>query len=165
VVALSTSPEAVEGLDKSKGPEDVVVQTASSPPPPSVDKSEIRGLLIQTMGLARASSMPVSSLVRDILREQPRLASERSKAEWMGVVDEVLETNDVFGRVNRVGNDAADKPLEALWFYVPEKDEDQERAMLLQEMMPKKRNETKKHKQYYYRPLGKITRWDAEDEV
>jgi hypothetical protein len=32
-------------------------------------------------------------------------------------------------------------------------------------MMPKKRNETKKHKQYYYRPVGKLMRWEAEDDA
>lgn len=61
--------------------------------------------------------------------------------------------------------DAADKPLEALWYYIPEKDPDQDRAALLREMMPKKRGETMKYKQYYYRPVSKITRWDAEDDV
>jgi len=57
--------------------------------------------------------------------------------------------------------------LEAQWFYVPERDEDQERAALIRSMMPRpgKRSETKKYKQYYYRPLGKISRWDPEDEI
>jgi len=57
--------------------------------------------------------------------------------------------------------------LEAQWFYVPENDEDQERATLLKTMMPRpgKRTETKKYKQYYYRPLEKISRWDPEDEM
>jgi hypothetical protein len=63
--------------------------------------------------------------------------------------------------------DHSDRPLEAQWFYVPERDEDQERATLIRSMMPRpgKRSETKKYKQYYYRPLGKISRWDPEDEM
>lgn len=63
--------------------------------------------------------------------------------------------------------DDSDRPLEAQWFYVPELDEDQERATLIKSMMPRpgKRNETKKYKQYYYRPLDKISRWDPEDEI
>jgi hypothetical protein len=50
---------------------------------------------------------------------------------------------------------------------VPERDQDQERAVLIRSMMPRpaKRSETKKFKQYYYRPLGKISRWDPEDEL
>lgn len=63
--------------------------------------------------------------------------------------------------------DDSDHPLEAQWFYVPERDSDQERAMLIRSMMPRpsKRTETKKSKQYYYRPLEKISRWDAEDDI
>lgn len=60
-----------------------------------------------------------------------------------------------------------DHQLEAQWFYVPEKDQDQERATLIRSMMPRpgKRNETKKSKQYYWRPLAKISRWDPEDDL
>jgi hypothetical protein len=63
--------------------------------------------------------------------------------------------------------DESDPPLEAQWFYVPERDQDQERAQLIRSMMPRpaKRTETKKYKQYYYRPLEKISRWDPEDEL
>ena len=57
--------------------------------------------------------------------------------------------------------------LEARWFYDPDRDEDGERAMLVRSMMrrPGKRSETKKAKHYYWRPLPKISRWDAEDEL
>ena len=57
--------------------------------------------------------------------------------------------------------------LEARWFYDPERDEDAERAALVRSMMrrPGKRSETKKAKQYYWRPLPKMSRWDAEDEL
>lgn len=63
--------------------------------------------------------------------------------------------------------DDSDRPLEAQWFYVPELDEDQERATLIRSMMPRpaKRTETKKYKQYYWRPLEKISRWDPEDDL
>ncbi|KAL5528386.1 hypothetical protein ACEPAF_7522 [Sanghuangporus sanghuang] len=127
--------------------------------------NEMCGCLIQTMALSRASSMPASSLVREVLRENPHLANQRSKSDWFGVASVVLESNDVFGRIDRVGFDADDKPLEAQWFYIPENDPDCDRASLLREMMPKKRNETKKYKQYFFKPLGKISRWDPEDAL
>ena len=59
------------------------------------------------------------------------------------------------------------RPLESQWFYVPENDEDQDRATLIRSMMPRpaKRSETKKYKQYYWRPLDKISRWDTEDDL
>ena len=57
--------------------------------------------------------------------------------------------------------------LEARWFYDPDRDEDGERAMLVRSMMrrPGKRSETMKYKQYYWKPLAKITRWDREDDL
>ena len=63
--------------------------------------------------------------------------------------------------------DESNRPLEAQWFYVPEQDQDQERATLIRSMMPRpaKRTETKKYKQYYWRPLDKISKWDPEDEL
>ena len=68
-------------------------------------------------------------------------------------------------RVQDTGDQAL--ALEPRWFYDPERDEDSERATLVRSMMrrPGKRSETKKAKQYYWRPLPKISRWDAEDEL
>lgn len=65
------------------------------------------------------------------------------------------------------GQDDHDRKLQAQWFYVPEKDDDTDRATLIRSMMPRpaKRTETKKYKQYYWRPLGKISRWDPEDAM
>ena len=128
-------------------------------------KEELCGLLIQCMALARASSMPATSLCRDLLRSNPHLAANRSRDALLDLINAVLHAHKVFGRIDREGLDAADKPLEPQWYYIPENDWDKDRATLLREMMPKKRNETKKHKQYYYRPVSKITRWDPEDDI
>ncbi|KLO18328.1 hypothetical protein SCHPADRAFT_120580 [Schizopora paradoxa] len=135
-------------------------------------KAEMRGFLIQAMGLSRASSMPASSLLREVLREQPQLAHQRTKAECLSLIEDTLANAPgctVFGRIDRSGMDAADKPLEAQWFYIPEMDEDKDRAALLQDMMPKKKRTAKdssiRSKQYYYRPLGKLSRWDAEEDA
>jgi len=93
--------------------------------------------------------------------------------DWRRVVGRVLYAgmapngSGVFGRVESSGKDDADRPLESQWFYVPENDEDQDRAALIRSMMPRpaKRTETKKYKQYYWRPLDKISRWDTEDDL
>jgi len=39
--------------------------------------------------------------------------------------------------------------------------------MLLKSMMPRagRRSESVKYKQYYWKPLGKWSRWDAEEEI
>lgn len=55
----------------------------------------------------------------------------------------------------------------AQWFYVPARDPDADRANLVKTMMrgPGKRSETMKYKRYYWKPLGKISRWDREDDL
>jgi len=53
------------------------------------------------------------------------------------------------------------------WFYVSEQDDDRERASVVGAIYEprQKRSETKKYKQYYWKPLDKISKWDPEDEL
>ncbi|KAK2460191.1 hypothetical protein APHAL10511_007782 [Amanita phalloides] len=135
------------------------------------EDEEIRGMLIESMALSRASSHPVSVLCKSVMQARPAMKAERGEKEWMSVFLRVLEGgvagrgSGLFGKVESSGKDDRGRPLEPQWFYVPEMDEDQERAALIKSMMPRpgKRNETKKYKQYYYRPLHKLSRWDLED--
>ncbi|KAG5640578.1 hypothetical protein DXG03_008046 [Asterophora parasitica] len=156
----------------------------SIPPKPSKPKdpetqaldAEITGMLIETMATSRASCLPASTLYKNVMQSRPALKAERTEKDWMCVILRVLNEGEVstggsgvFGKVEssfKVQDDS-DRPLEAQWFYVPELDGDQERATLIRSMMPRagKRSETKKYKQYYYRPLDKISRWDPEDEM
>ena len=168
---------------------------APTPPAPELTglRAEMRGMLIESMATSRASSLPVSSLCRSILQSRPSLASQRSERQWLKEFEDVLEEGwrgcGVFGKVESSGKvshwfvecfpgadrgavlgpgqDDSGYALEAQWFYIPERDEDQERAALIRSMMPRpaKRSETKKYKQYYYRPLEKMSRWDPEDEI
>ncbi len=108
-----------------------------------------------------------------------------NKRDWLHLVTHILTTghlsSGIFGRVDSSASDS-DAPsspssspthishkaaLLAQWFYVPEKDADKERASVIKSMMrgPGKRSETMKYKQYYWKPLGKISRWDPEDDL
>jgi len=141
--------------------------------------AEMQGMLIETLAMSRASSLPASSLYstlisnRPVLKESPSLHGEgpMSKKEWVAIIEDVLEAgrqdSGVFGKVDNSAKDVADHELEAQWFYIPEKDQDQERATLISSMMPRpaKRSATKKSKQYYWKPLGKISKWDPEDDL
>ncbi|KAG6852497.1 hypothetical protein C0991_011482 [Blastosporella zonata] len=161
-ISLSTSkskpsPQASSSKSQPISPKDPVTE-------------EIFGMLIETMATSRASSMPASSLYKSALLTRPSLSTERPEAEWLTIIERVLhdgEVKGVFGKVESSFKDEAGRPLEAQWFYVPECDEDQDRAALVRSMMPRagKRSETKKYKQYYYRPLAKISRWDPEDDL
>ncbi|KAF7347805.1 hypothetical protein MVEN_01538000 [Mycena venus] len=142
-------------------------------PVPELDP-ELCGMLIECMATSRASSLPMSTLYKSVMQSYPSLKSRGSEDECLELMERVLEGGTVvgggggvFGKVQRTGKDDSDPPLEAQWFYVPERDPDQERAQLISSMMPRpaKRTETKKYKQYYFQPLGKISRWDPEDEL
>ncbi|KAJ7837595.1 hypothetical protein B0H14DRAFT_1099346 [Mycena olivaceomarginata] len=135
---------------------------------------ELCGMLIECMATSRASSLPMSTLHKTVMQSYPSLKSRGGEHECLELIERVLESgtvagggSGVFGKVQRSGKDDSDPPLESQWFYVPERDQDQERAQLISSMMPRpaKRTTTKQYKQYYYRPLEKISRWDPEDEL
>ncbi|KAI0663656.1 hypothetical protein C8Q70DRAFT_906921 [Cubamyces menziesii] len=142
---------------------------------------ELEGMLIETLATARASSLATSALYGALMAARPALrdmalpaeADAVSRRAWVPALEVVLEAgwrrSGVFGKVVNCGTDAGDQELalEARWFYDPDRDEDGERAALVRSMMrrPGKRSETKKAKQYYWRPLPKISRWDPEDEL
>ncbi|KAG6895428.1 hypothetical protein C0992_001271 [Termitomyces sp. T32_za158] len=178
----SKSPSREDNASQPQSPKNKSTPQSptSLPPPPLPDPesaalhAEIRGMLIESMAASRASSLPASALYRSTMQCRPSLGALRSEKEWVRIIERVLGEGEaaaggcgVFGKVESSFKDDSGRPLEAQWFYVPEKDEDQERAALIRSMMPRpaKRNETKKYKQYYYRPLAKITRWDREEDL
>ncbi|KAJ7293609.1 hypothetical protein C8J57DRAFT_1041890 [Mycena rebaudengoi] len=167
--ARPRSPSPSTSSSRSASPEPQV----QTPPNPELDP-ELCGMLIECMATSRASSLPMSTLYKSLMQSYPSLKSRGTEGECLDILERVLENgtvanggSGVFGKVQSSGHDDSDRPLEAQWFYVPERDQDQERAVLIRSMMPRpaKRSETKKFKQYYYRPLGKISRWDPEDEL
>ncbi|KIK92555.1 hypothetical protein PAXRUDRAFT_147045 [Paxillus rubicundulus Ve08.2h10] len=147
--------------------------TPPSPPEPS-DSADagchaaLTGMLVEALATSRATSMDASALYLALTHTHPYLKSERPKKDFLTLIASVLEAGrarwGMFEKVDSSGEVSRFKAPESRWFYVPERDEDRERASLISALMPRqKRNETKKYKQYYYRPLDKISRWDPED--
>lgn len=66
-------------------------------------RSNMLGFLVQAMALSRASSMPTSTLLKVVLRENAHLVDQRSKDSWLKIVQSVLRSHDVFGRIDREG--------------------------------------------------------------
>jgi hypothetical protein len=85
--------------------------TPSSPlnPETAALHAQICGLLIETMAMSRASSLPVSSLFKLVMQDQPSLKTQRSEREWVGIFDTVLHAGEVgrgcgvFGKVESSG--------------------------------------------------------------
>lgn len=130
----------------------------------------LTGMLIEAFATSRATSMDSAALYLVLTQVHPYLATERSREELLVDIAAVLEAGrarcGMFEKVDSSGERSRHKVLESRWFYVPERDEDRERASLIRAIMPRqKRNETKKYKQYYYRPLDKISKWDPEDAL
>lgn len=71
--------------------------------------TEICGMLIETMALSRASSLPLSSLYKMMMQTQPSLKSQRSEQEWLTLFAQVLQEGEggrgsgVFGKVESSG--------------------------------------------------------------
>ncbi|CAK5280236.1 unnamed protein product [Mycena citricolor] len=135
---------------------------------------ELTGMLIESMATSRASSLPMSSLFKITMQSYPSFKSRGTEEQCLEMMERALEAgtleaggSGLFDKVERDPSDESESRHDSLWYYQPERDPDQDRAQLIKSMMPRpaKRAETKKHKQYYYRPLEKISKWDSEDAL
>jgi len=136
---------------------------------------ELTGMLVEALATSRATSMDTAALYLALTRAHPALKTERPRKDLLKHIGTVLEDGrarcGMFERVQSSGEVACEDGGDegnghGRWFYVPERDEDKERAGLISTLAPRqKRSETKKYKQYYWRPLDRISRWDAEDAL
>jgi hypothetical protein len=111
----SKSNRRPSGDDRKDG-----AKPSTSTAPPSPHKpldaetaalhAQICGLLIETMAMSRASSLPVSSLFKLVMQDQPSLKAQRSERVWVGVFERVLRSGEkgrggsgVFGKVESSG--------------------------------------------------------------
>ena len=137
-----------------------------------MEHTELTGMLVEALATSRATSMDTAALYLVLTRAHPKLKTERPKKEVLKHIGEVLEAGrarcGMFERVGEpvYGHSGDEESVHGRWFYVPERDEDRERAGLISALAPRqKRSETKKYKQYYWRPLDRISRWDPEDAL
>jgi hypothetical protein len=68
--------------------------------------SELLGLLIESLAVSRASSLPASSLYRLVSQAHPAVCSQRSAEQWLTIFEKVLEDGHavgVFGKVESSG--------------------------------------------------------------
>lgn len=110
---------------------------------------EISNILINHLAFSRLSSTPASFL-NTILAVVSELTLEQLRT--------VLHQIDCIGVIYREGKDAAGKPLEEEYYYIPEKDEDSERTKLVSSIKGHGglRACRRKHKQYYWKKPAPI---------
>lgn len=113
------------------------------------DIQEINNILINHLAFSRLSSTPASFL-NTILAIVSNLTLEQLRT--------VLHNVECIGVIYRQGKDAAGKPLEEEYYYIPEKDKDPERTKLVGSIKGHGglRACRKKHKQYYWKKPAPI---------
>lgn len=109
----------------------------------------IKTVLINHLAFSRLSSTPLSTL-RSINNTIEQLSDEQ--------LFSILELIPSIGTIDREGKDAAGKPLEREFYYLPENDDDVERPQLVGSIKGHGglRSCRRTHKQYYWKiPLAK----------
>ena len=178
---IRLAPLGTEGEQWTVSPSEPCAHASPCPSPPFVHESsakmhaELTGMLVEALATSRATSMDTPALYLALTRAHPKFKTERPEKDLLKDIGTVLEAGrarcGMFERVQSSGEVACEDGGDegsghGRWFYVPERDEDQERASLISSLAPRqKRSETKKYKQYYWRPLDRISRWDPEDAL
>ncbi|RMD44664.1 hypothetical protein DV735_g482, partial [Chaetothyriales sp. CBS 134920] len=141
-IKASGSPRASTPPKSSKPP-----LQQNDPPAQGAKKPDfdVKEHVVNQLAFSRLSSTPLST----ILSHLPRTADRMSKTALKNCLEQIA----CVGQVTREGKDAAGKPLESEYYYIPELDEDEHRkeAVVNDLMKPGLRACRKQHKQYYWR--------------
>ncbi|KAF9874759.1 transcription factor Tos4 [Colletotrichum karsti] len=113
---------------------------------PPYENSAVRNHVVNQLAFSRLSSNPLSTIMNNLPTEEKRgLAKEQLRS--------LLENTACIGIITRQGKDAAGKPLESEYYYVPEADDDEQRRFAVTDGLrkPSLRACRKQHKQYYWK--------------
>lgn len=116
--------------------------------------------VMNQLAFSRLSSTPLSTIMQN-------LPSEEKKGLTKDVLREVIESTPCIGTIERQGKDAAGKVLESEYYYIPEKDTDEQRRAAVVDGLrkPSLRACRKQHKVclHTWVVLGNaiLTRWIA----
>lgn len=138
---VSASPQKPVASPKKQTP---------SPKEPSLHLSPVRNHVINQLAFSRLHSLPLSTLMSNLpaaLGGEAKVGGNASAETPFGDEDlkTLLEDIACIGEIEREGRDAAGKPLENEYYYVPEGDEDEMRRDAVQQK-PGLRTVRKQHK-------------------
>ncbi|KAJ4425081.1 target of SBF [Gnomoniopsis sp. IMI 355080] len=131
----------VTSYPSDTGKEPVVVPDLSH-----VDVATITNHVINQLAFSRLSSNPLSTLLSNLPAEDKRGLS-REELKY------IVEVTTCIGTIERQGKDADGKALESQYYYVPERDSDENRRAAVVDGLrkPTLRNCRKHHVQYYWK--------------
>ncbi|KAJ9292818.1 hypothetical protein DTO271G3_8393 [Paecilomyces variotii] len=128
-------------------------EARSEPPEDDEHRATIRNHAVNQLAFSRLSSTPFSTILNNfppgIWKRDSHSDKNASKAE----IRAILDSTKCIGKVQREGKDAAGKPLESEYYYIPDFDDDDMRreAVVNDLRKPGLRNCRKQHKQYFWR--------------
>ncbi|KAI1822400.1 hypothetical protein F4861DRAFT_532249 [Xylaria intraflava] len=113
---------------------------------PSIDVDVITNHVINQLAYSRLSSNPLTAIMNNLPAEDKR---ELSKSG----LRRIIEATKCIGIIARKGKDAAGKPLESEYYYIPEYDTDESRRIAVTDGLrkPSLRACRKQHKQYFWK--------------
>lgn len=90
---------------------------------------QITNHVINQLAFSRLASTPLSTILNNLPAELRRATPSSKENEVLSEEDlkRMLDSTSCIGEVAREGKDAAGKPLESEYYYVPEKDTDESR--------------------------------------
>ncbi|KAL8377419.1 hypothetical protein RB595_008208 [Gaeumannomyces hyphopodioides] len=144
--ASRSGGESRKRLEETPAP--ATLETAPEPDLKEFDVQAITNHVANQLAYSRLSSTPLSA----ILTQLPALERRDGKLT-KACLRSIIEAVPCIGTIPRQGKDAAGKPLESEYYYVPEKDDDELRRLAVTDGMrkPSLRNCRKQHKQYYWK--------------
>lgn len=146
--ALSSNTTAVSSVE----PEEPINK--------NVDIPAVRNHVINQLAFSRLSSNPLSGIMNNLPSEEKKDLSKHD-------LRRIIESTDCIGVIARHGKDAAGKPLESEYYYIPEHDTDDSRRIAVTDGLrkPSLRACRKQHKvtcntRQYICDRSKLT-WDS----
>ncbi|KAG9234985.1 hypothetical protein BJ875DRAFT_287320 [Amylocarpus encephaloides] len=118
------------------------------------DVAPIVNHAINQLAFSRLSSTPLSVILNhlpaDLKGASPM--SKENKGLSKEDLSQMLNRASCVGEIHREGKDAAGKPLESEYYYIPDEDIDEQRKAAVDGLRkPSLRNCRKQHKQYYWK--------------
>lgn len=121
--------------------------TASAEPEAEYSNPVVSNHVINQLAYSRLSSTPLSTIMHN-------LPIEEQKTVTKAQLQKLIESTICIGIIERQGKDAAGKPLESEYYYVPEHDTDEQRRAAVVDGLrkPSLRACRKQHKVSNYQP-------------
>ncbi|KAL4760839.1 putative transcription factor Tos4 [Aspergillus foveolatus] len=117
------------------------------------DAEHVQNHAVNQLAFSRLSSTPFSTILDNLPSSLWKADNHSRHGPSREEIRAILDSTKCIGKVAREGKDAAGKPLEAEYYYIPDFDDDVMRreAVVTDLRKPGLRNCRKQHKQYFWR--------------